>query len=115
QEHLPSDVAKIDVRRKYNTFTGSTTLKFTPTAWLSSRLVTGIDRGQERNQDLWPMEVEVSPVYPQSALGAIWIEKPITTNISMDLSATARHQATSALSTATSVGAQYFIKSFEKL
>jgi TonB-linked SusC/RagA family outer membrane protein len=114
QEHLPDDVARMETRRQYNTFTGSATLNFTPTAWLTSRAIFGMDRLQEKNSNLWPLEVEREPVYEEMAVGTIWIEKPTTTNLSFDWSATGRYNVTSSIGTATSIGAQYFVKTFEK-
>ncbi len=110
QEHLPSDVAKLDIRRAYNRFTGSGTLNFTVGNWLSSRAIFGIDRGQDENTELWPLETETSPVYEETAVGEITLGRPITTNVSVDLSSTVRVDLTDSWGTATSVGAQYYVK-----
>ena len=110
QEHLPSDVAKLDIRRAYNRFTGSGTLNFVAGDWLSSRAVVGIDRAQDENTSLWPLETALSPVYEETAVGEVTAARPITTNISLDLSATGRYRLTESIGTATSLGAQYYTK-----
>ena len=113
QEHLPSDVAKLDVRRAYNKFTGSGTLNFTTGSWLSARAIFGVDKAWDKNTNLWPLEVELTPVYEETATGLITIDKPTVENISSDVSVTARYAVTEALGTATSVGAQYYYESAE--
>jgi TonB-linked SusC/RagA family outer membrane protein len=113
QEHLPSDVAKLDVRRGYSKFTGSGTLNFTTGSWLSARAILGVDKSWDKNTNLWPLEVTLAPVYEETATGLITIDKPTTTNISSDVSATARYAVTEALGTATSVGGQYYYESLE--
>ena len=112
QEHLPSDVAKIDVRRDYSRFTASATLSMTPVSWLSSRAIIGLDKGWEENTSLFPKEVVLSSVYPETALGAITLERPTDTNLSLDASATARFTLNESIGTATSVGAQYYEKTY---
>ena len=115
QEHLPSDVAKLDVRRDYNRFTGSGTLSFVAGDWLTSRAIVGIDRSQDENTSLWPLEVALSPVYEETSVGEITSARPITTNMSLDLSTTARYPLTESIGTATSVGAQYYVKELTDL
>ena len=110
QEHLPSDVAKLDIRRAYNRFTGSGTLNFNIGGWLSSRAIVGIDRGQDENTELWPLETELSPVYEETAVGEITLGRPVTTNVSVDLSSTVRVNLTDSWGSATSVGAQYYTR-----
>ncbi len=111
QEHLPSDVAKLRTTREYSRFTASGTLNFNFGGWLTSRAVFGLDRGEDENIQIWPKEVEQSPVYQESIDGKIVQERPLTRNVSLDLSSTARFDVTDSWSTATSVGAQYFVKS----
>ena len=114
QEHLPSDVAKLDVRRKYSKFTGSGTLNFTTGDWFSSRAIIGLDRGWERNTNLWPLETQLEPVYEETAVGTITLATPTTTNLSMDWSATARYSPIASFGTATSVGVQYYSSEYEQ-
>ena len=110
QEHLPSDVAKLDVRRAYNRFTGSGTFNFTYGDWFTSRAIVGIDRGQDENTELWLLETELSPVYEETAVGEVTVARPITTNVSVDVSSTVRFDLTESLGTATSAGVQYYMK-----
>ena len=118
QEHRPQDVSKLDVRREYNRFTGSGTLNFVLGDWLSSRAIVGVDKGWDQNTNLWPLETQLVPVYEETAIGTLTIEKPTTTNVSADLSATARFQVTDQIGSSTSVGTQYYVKrisSFENI
>ena len=110
QEHLPTDVAKLDVSRQSNRFTGGATLTFTPRTWFTSRAVLGLDKGWDENTSLYPLESVLSPVYQETSAGKIILERPRNTNLSVDLSATAKYAVTSAVGTATSVGFQYYVK-----
>src|SRR5690606_440967 len=69
QEHLPSDVAKIEVTREYNRFTGSATLNFTTGEWLASRAIVGVDKAWDENLAYWPLETELEPVYTKGGGG----------------------------------------------
>jgi len=110
QEHRPTDVSRLDVRREYNRFTGSGTLNFVAGDWLSSRAIIGVDKGWDQNTNFWPLENQLKPVYEETAIGTIQIEKPTTTNISMDLSATMKFRLSDRVGTTTSVGTQYYVK-----
>ena len=123
QEHLPPDVAAIEVTRDYQRFTGSATLNVIPTSWLTTRAIIGLDRGWEINNTLFPLyagqcghvdpAVCATSVYPRTREGEITVEKPATTNVSMDLGATARIQLTEKVGSASSVGIQYYTKQEE--
>jgi TonB-linked SusC/RagA family outer membrane protein len=109
QEHLPTDVARIRVTRDFNRFTGGATFNFNPSTWLSTRATFGIDQGWDENTELYPLEV-VEPVYFRMPIGEITVARPKNSNLSLDLSATAKRNLGTALSTATSVGVQYHYK-----
>jgi len=113
QEHLPYDVGKLDTRRAYSKFTGSGTLNFTSGDWLSARAIVGIDKAWDKNTNLWPLEVDLAPVYEETATGLITINKPTTENLSTDVSATARFDVMAGVGTATSIGGQYYQESLE--
>ncbi len=116
QEHMPPDVAKVEVTRDYSRFTGSGTLNFTQGAWLRSRAIIGVDKGWDENVSLFPKETAWLPVvYARSQEGTLTIERPISTNISADWSATGKFAPTGWLNTSTSVGFQYYIKTNEML
>ena len=118
QEHRPTDVSRLDVSRAYNRFTGSATLNFTTGSWLTSRAVIGVDKGWDENTNYWPLEVNLVPVYEETQIGTLQIEKPTTTNVSVDAAATARFQLPWGIGSATSVGTQYYVKrisSFENI
>ena len=107
QEHLPSDVARIDVQRDYQRFTGSGTLNFTPFAWLKSRAIVGLDMGWDENTSLYPLEIQLPAVYFRTSEGEITIGRPKNSNLSVDLSATA-NKAFASITTSSSVGFQYY-------
>jgi TonB-dependent SusC/RagA subfamily outer membrane receptor len=115
QEHMPPDVASVEVTRDYSRFTGSGTLNFTLGEWLRSRAIVGVDKGWDENNSYYPRETRLTVVYPESPTGQVTIERPITTNISADWSATARYRPIEAFGTSTSVGFQYYIETFEML
>ena len=106
QEHLPTDAEKVVTTRAYNRFTGGVTLNFTRD-WFSSRVIAGVDKGWDENTVLYPLEVELSPVYQRSFEGYISVDRPVTEFLSLDWAATARFALSDAIGTATSVGAQY--------
>ena len=115
QEHMPPDVAKVDVSRAYSRFTGSGTLNFTLGEWLRSRAILGVDKSWDENNSYYPLETLNSTVYAESRIGQVTIERPISTNISADWSATARFRPMEWFGTSTSVGFQYYIETFEML
>ena len=107
QEHLPTDVAKVEATRQYNRFTGSATLNFAKD-FLASRFIVGIDKGWDENRHYYPIETLLSPVYfPQSADGQVALQRPNTELLSLDWAVTATLPLTDAVGTKTSVGAQY--------
>ncbi len=114
QEHRPTDVSRLEVTREYDKFTGSGTLNFTTGGWLSARAIVGVDKSWDENRNLFPLEVNLPSVYPKrgggTTKGELVLEKPTTTNLSADVSATARIQLTDAIGTSTSVGAQYYLR-----
>jgi outer membrane receptor protein involved in Fe transport len=93
-----------------NRFTGSATLNHRPTSWFSHRLITGIDytgsdsRALERfaPPDLAPF------LGPVVAAGQIFQTLRNNSVITADYSGTARANLTSSISSATSVGGQYY-------
>src|SRR5690606_5208560 len=89
QEHLPTDVAKIEVTRDASRFTGGATLTFTPFSWLTSRAIVGLDKGWDENTSLYPLEAVLEPVYQETSAGTIILENDRNRNLSLDLSATA--------------------------
>ena len=108
--HLPSDVAKIEANRAYKRFTAGATLNFTAGGWLSSRVVVGIDHGQDENTSLFPLETELQPLYKETVDGGVELARPTNTNTTVDASATASYDLTDSWSTATSVGGQFYKK-----
>ena len=108
QQFLPVDMPKISSTRDYDRFTGSGTLNFTNGSWLSSRAIVGIDAGWDKNEKVHPIEALQSAPIQETVAGQVIYEQPRNTVLTLDWSATANLDVTDAISTATSVGAQYF-------
>ena len=118
QEHLPTDHQSLEVTRDYRRFTGSATLNFNVGDWLSTRAVVGVDQGWDKNNSLYPVDTRQNPVffrnYLQNSTGSLTIERPSNTQLTADVSATVNYDVTGSLSTATSVGAQYYLREREE-
>ena len=128
QQMLPTDVTQIDITRDYSNFTGSLTLNFLPTSWLTTRGVLGLDKGWETDETFFPLYVKVSGTGPgtcgipkdlQNACvttnlprqneGELNHSRPTTQYVSLDVGATAKFNFMGdRLGTATSVGVQYY-------
>ena len=115
QEHMPSDVAQVETTRQFSSFTGSGTLNLTPFTWLTSRAIVGLSKNWDENINLYPKEVVLQPVNPRQVDGTIIIGRPITTNFSLDWSATGKYELNDAWGTSTSTGAQYYRKVISEL
>lgn len=91
--------------------TWSVQADWTPTGWLSSRLVLGKDFSKESEVDLLLRE----PGAPQGHFGSAGLGRKIILDVdiettTVDWGATANYQLTESLGTATSVGVQYYSK-----
>jgi hypothetical protein len=113
QQFLPSDIAKVTSTRDYDRFTGSGTLNFTLGTWLTSRAVFGLDAGWDTNNWIHPIEVVQSNSPQEMIEGQAIYETPKNTVLTFDWSATGNYRPTPVISTATSVGVQYFAKTEE--
>ena len=117
QEHLPSDVGKIESTRDFSRFTGGATLNHTYSDWLTQRFVVGIDKSFDTNEQLFPLNPEVTG-YTETTLGEKLYERPISNTLSVDYAATVNLEPLPGLlpgfRTSTSVGFQYFSSHFER-
>jgi hypothetical protein len=113
QQFLPSDIPKVESTRDYDRFTGSSTLNFTTGGWLSSRAVFGIDAGWDTNNWVHPIETVQSNAPQEMVEGQAIYERPKNTVVTVDFSTTMNYKPATAVSTATSIGAQYFAKTEE--
>ncbi|MDQ6633938.1 MAG: TonB-dependent receptor [Gemmatimonadota bacterium] len=106
----PDVAGLIDSRSKVNRFTGGLEIRNTPLSWLTQSLKAGVDAGSTTNQILFPRVPDgQTNFFGSKGTGDKTLEN-ITTNYStLDYSATAKTEHTS-LTTATSVGAQYYRK-----
>ncbi|HEY9448268.1 MAG TPA: TonB-dependent receptor, partial [Gemmatimonadaceae bacterium] len=93
-----------------NRFTGSGTLNHRPTTWFSHRLITGIDYtgGDSRALERFAPPELAQFLGPVVAAGQIFQTLRNNTVYTADYSATARANLTSSISSATSVGGQYY-------
>ena len=111
QEHLPSSVADVSSTRQYSRFTGGITLNHTYSDWLTQRFVVGIDNLWETNEQLFPLNPDVTG-YSETVLGEKLYERPIRNTLSVDYAATVNFDPLPGFlpgfRTATSVGFQYF-------
>ena len=91
-------------------FTGSVTANHRPLSWLSHRLTLGFDQTGEDNQALTQfMPPDVAQFYdPISARGQVTINRQDISFYTADYAATGRFNLSSKISSATSVGAQYY-------
>jgi len=111
----PDDVAKIELTREYERFTGSVALNHTLGDWLSQRAIVGLDRRWDVNERLYPKEETIEPVIGQTRQGALDRETPNTMNLSLEYAVNATAQVTPNLRSTTSLGAQYFERRYESL
>lgn len=96
-------------------FTGSVQINHEPTRWLSQRLTVGLDQTNELNQQVRP---KLSPEDAQffggvSALGFKNAEHRAVTYTTVDYGGTVKANVSRSLTSATSVGAQYYRKRTE--
>jgi TonB-linked SusC/RagA family outer membrane protein len=135
QEHLPTDVEKIEATRDYSRFTGAATLNFTTGSFdvggstsgtLTSRAVLGLDKGWDINRNMFPLHdtndvpanlqaftSSWSSVYSETDNGQMTYAEPVSTNLSFDLSATLSLDIADTYTANTSVGAQYYVDRYE--
>ncbi|MGH7527306.1 MAG: TonB-dependent receptor domain-containing protein, partial [Gemmatimonadales bacterium] len=91
-------------------FTGSVTVNHRPLRWLSHRLALGLDQTGEDNQALFQfMPPEVAQFFdPTTARGSLTLNRQDITFYTADYSATARFNLFPKVSSATSIGGQYY-------
>jgi TonB-linked SusC/RagA family outer membrane protein len=125
--HLPSDVADIEATRDYSRFTGSATLRHSLGDWLNQRLIIGLDKSWDINQNLYPVEngpvpeavaallpdLVWTPAYAETAAGSLIYDTPKEADVTFDYNVTANYDYSDALSFGTSFGAQYFVEERE--
>ena len=121
QEHLPTDHQQVEATRDFKRFTGSSTLNFTTGDWLSSRAIVGLDQGWDQNGVLYPIDTRQEAVYfrdyRQNKTGSVQVERPVSTNLTLDWSATVTADLPyfDNVSSQTSAGAQYYLSRREEL
>ncbi len=96
--------------------TVGTTVDYRPFEWLSTRMNVGLDMTDEENSILFPRHPTGSAYFFGSrSLGEKNAERKAVRNATVDFGGTADFDLTAAISSATSVGFQYFTKETESL
>jgi TonB-linked SusC/RagA family outer membrane protein len=108
-DYRPDDLAKVPVTREFERFTGSVTLNHTYGDWLTQRILVGLDRGFDINQQLWPRETVLVPTIGQTVLGTLDRRTPSTTNYSVDYAVNAAYQLNPTWRLTTSGGGQFYL------
>jgi TonB-linked SusC/RagA family outer membrane protein len=98
-------------------FTGSVTVNHRPFKWLDHRLILGMDQTGENNQALTQfMPAEVAQYFdPVSARGGLTLNRRDIAYYTADYSATVHFKPWSKISSATSVGGQYYQRRVDTL
>jgi outer membrane receptor protein involved in Fe transport len=106
----PDVAGLIDSRSKVNRFTGGMDIKNTPFSWLTHQLKAGVDVGNTTNQILFPrVAVGQTNFFGSKGTGDKTLENVTSIYQTLDYAATAKTER-GILTTATSVGAQYYRK-----
>ncbi len=106
QERFPEAYEATDITREYSRFTASATATHTYSDWLTQRLIFGIDRGAESNNNFIPGVSD----FPNAPAGSVVYGRPIDENLTFDYSVSAGYQVTSDLRATTAFGAQYYTR-----
>jgi TonB-linked SusC/RagA family outer membrane protein len=98
-------------------FTGSVTVNHRPLTWLSHRLILGLDQTGEDNQALTTfMPEDVAQFFdPTSARGSLIVNRRDVAFYTADYSATGRFNLSPRISSATSIGGQYYQRRVDTL
>lgn len=111
QERFPQSYEATDISREYSRFTASATATHTYGDWLTQRLIFGIDKGAETDNEFLPGQLD----FPDAPNGAVTYGRPVDQNLTFDYSVSGAYQATPSLRATTSVGAQYYFRSRESV
>jgi TonB-linked SusC/RagA family outer membrane protein len=106
-----------DYTQDVSRFTGSATVRHRPLKWLDQRLTIGLDQTGEDNQALTQfMPPDVAQYFDEvSALGSVTINRRDIAFYTADYAANARFALSPKLSSATSIGAQYYQRRLDTL
>ncbi|MGH7527271.1 MAG: TonB-dependent receptor domain-containing protein, partial [Gemmatimonadales bacterium] len=100
-------------------FTGSVTVNHRPLTWLSHRLILGLDQTGEDNQVLRQfMPPEIAQFYgPGTAFtrGGLFLNRRDIASYTADYGATAHFNMSSKVSSATSIGGQYYQRRLDEI
>ncbi len=112
----PEVVAEIEANSDIDRFTGGLQLNYRPWNWMAQRLTVGMDNGNETNSILFPRHPEgTNYFFGGLSLGQKSVERRKSIYNTFDYSATATLEISPRVTTATSVGAQYYTKRFENV
>ncbi|HET9986140.1 MAG TPA: TonB-dependent receptor [Longimicrobiales bacterium] len=105
----PEISAQIDSREEVGRSIASAELRYQPLGWLISRVVAGIDAGEEENAVLYPRDPDGSAGWWGSlSLGSKNVTRQNNTIVTVDFSSSASKQLGQDLKATTSAGFQYY-------
>lgn len=99
-------LATIENTQEISRFIASATASWTPTGWLSARLISGLDFVQTENRNLVPLDPD-GP-FGGNSDGVVFQDQNIGQTFSVDAAVTGSFQLTPAISSATTVGGEFF-------
>jgi TonB-linked SusC/RagA family outer membrane protein len=101
-----------DLSQDISRFTGSVQANHRPTSWLTQRLTVGLDQTTEDNQGLNNFAPPQWAIFfsPSQARGSLLQDLRTISYYTADYGGTARFDLTSDISSATSIGGQYYRK-----
>jgi hypothetical protein len=108
-DHIPPEIAGVESTRDFSRFIGSMTAQYTIGDWLTQRLIFGLDKGWDTNQNYYPLD-PVDAGYPDGTTGRIRFERPIDSNMTLDYAVSANTRLNEAFAFTTSAGLQYYHK-----
>ena len=106
QERFPQAYEGTNITRDFSRFTASGTATHTYGDWLTQRLIFGIDKGSEVDNNYIPGASD----FPAAPKGLVIYERPIDETLTFDYSVSGALQATADLRATTSFGAQYYTR-----
>jgi TonB-linked SusC/RagA family outer membrane protein len=105
---VPAQVFAERNKQGIGRFTGALTANWRPLTWLNGRATFGYDVTNREDTQFWPTG-EVNPdFYPLQNTGELNVTRGQTSQLSVDLGASATYKASSAWGAKTSVGGQFF-------
>jgi TonB-dependent SusC/RagA subfamily outer membrane receptor len=109
----PEQIANVEAIRDNSRFIASGTLNFTPTSWLSNRLIVGLDVANEENRSFFPRDDNGD--FGGLSLGFIEVNRPSTNYTTLDFASSAEWGLSDNIRMTSSAGVQYYAKRVETI